>query len=107
MSLPTSIQAYADCLETFEKALATRTGIRVKQPDYATAVHFRMRLHQARKLHRIENAEIYEPGDKMYGCSEFDPYAIRIKNIDDVFYIYIEKYETPDEDVESLDEIAS
>ena len=102
MSLPNSLLAYADCLEVLDKAVEDSTGIRVgfKTRDEATV--FRMRIHQARKLQRQENALAYEVGDKMYGKSPYDAIKVTLRSLKSGHYVYFEHRIIHESMVESL-----
>lgn len=104
MSLPTSRLAFVDCIEVFDRALEDPKGIRVRQKDSDAAWHYRMRMHQARKLIQNDNRQTYEEDHPMFGRSIYDTLAIRIRKVDDIFYLYIAPYATPTE-IEPLSEI--
>lgn len=94
MSLPTSLLAYADCIEAFDKCLEAASGmIRLKMPDYGAANFFRMRLHNARSLDRRRNREIYsaQPDHPMFGCSPYDPITAKVRHTDDSWWVYLKK----------------
>lgn len=80
-----------------DEALADPKGTRhrINKPTldaaHAEANFLRMRMHQARALHRKENERVYPPDNRMHGCSPYDVLTIRIKNIDGAIYIYIEQ----------------
>lgn len=79
-----------------EALLDTRgSRFRVNKPtsDLAEreANFIRMRIHQARKLDRDKNREVYEPGHKMHGCSPYDAITVRIKNIAGEVFLYLEQ----------------
>ena len=104
MSLPTSSLAYTDCYEVFEKALDDPKGIRIKCATHNDAVFFRMRLHNARKIMREDNAKTYDRGHPQHGTTEFDKLSVRIRNLRDTFYLYIEHTLVP-EDIEKLSDL--
>lgn len=104
MSLPTNRFAFLDCYDIFDKAIETANGVRVPVKDHDSALHLRMRLHQARKINRQDNLAQYEPGHPMYGCSAYDPLVIRIKNINERFYIYLEPNSIDLSIIEELEE---
>lgn len=107
MSLPTTPTTYGDCYEVLDKAAAEPKGIRVKVPDYDSAMFFRMRLHQARKIVRKQNKDIYEADHPMHNASPYDELVIRNpRRVNDDFWLYIEKYQSiPDNLVQSLSDI--
>lgn len=104
MTLSTSRLAYTDCIEVFDRALEDSKGIRISQPGIDEANHFRMRMHQARKLIRDDNRLTYEDDHPMFGRSVYDKLAVRIKNIEGTIYLYIQPYVTPT-NIESLSEL--
>lgn len=81
MSLTNSLKAYKDCADAFEQALGNSQGIRIKFTTPSAAIHFRMRLHQYRKLDRESNAKIYpDPNHPNHGTSMYDPIVCRIQD---------------------------
>lgn len=107
MSVSNSPLSYTDCYEVFDRAVADPRGVRMQMPDFDAANHFRMRLHYARKINRAKNAEIYEPGQPLYGTSVYDQLTVRIRTIGDRTYLYLEKNDIVPGEIESLsDEVA-
>lgn len=102
MSVSTSLLAYQDCLEIMDRALADPKGARIKVTDADEASHQRLRMHYARKLHRDENAKTYEAGHKMHGRSEYDALTVRIKNVEGIVYLYLERTDIVANEIESL-----
>lgn len=90
MSVSTSLLAYTDCVEVYDQALASNHGVRVRVKDHDAAWNFRMRMHQARKLIRIDNARTYEDDHPLFGKSPYDAYTLRIKQVGDKVYVYLE-----------------
>lgn len=91
MSAPTTRMAYTDCYDIYDQALEHPHGIRMRLVDYDKANHLRMRLHQARKIDREDNARQYEPGQPLYGSSVYDALQIRIRtDTDNCTWLYIE-----------------
>lgn len=95
MPLSQSILAYIDCTDVLDRALESKYGIRVTLPNMTAAMHFRDRVHQARVLHRRENAKIYEPGHMMHGRSEYDVLRVRLRTggHNGTVYMNLEKIE--------------
>lgn len=83
MTISTSKLAYGDCYDLFDQALEDEKGIRAKVEDMDAAIFLRMRMNQARKLDRQSNLETYEPGDPMYGRSNYDRLTFRIRTMPD------------------------
>ena len=93
MSLPNHLDAYEDCLDFFEQALADTIGLRIRFPTYGQAHHFTMRMHQARALQRALHKRIYPDDDPKHGRSEFDRVTVRTPREDDTqqWWVYIER----------------
>lgn len=104
MSLSKSRFAYTDCYEVLDRAMDDPSGIRVRIRDYDAALIFRSRLHYARKLKREDSERLYEPDDPKFGVTIYDTLVVRIKNVSDQFFIYIEHRQTPT-DIQSLAEV--
>ncbi|MDE2107155.1 MAG: hypothetical protein KGL39_58660, partial [Patescibacteria group bacterium] len=94
MSLPTSTLAYSQCYDVLDKALEDPLGVRMRMPSLTVALHFRMRCHQARKLDREKNADIYPDADNpLHGRSAYDVLIIRDPRMatDGTVYLVIER----------------
>lgn len=91
MTISSSPLSYQDCYDLMTEALGDDKGARVKMADIDAAIFLRMRMHNARKLDRNANKEIYDPGDKMYNVSIYDKLVVRIRNIKGEFWIYVEQ----------------
>lgn len=108
MSLPTSILSYGDCFKVMDAALEDDIGCRVKIEDYGAARFFRMRMNYARRLDRAKNAEIYEEGHRMHGCSQYDSLVFRVR-LDQVggeefYWVYAEKQDIVLGEIQPLSE---
>lgn len=106
MSFSNSRQSYKDCEDFFVKALADDKGARLFVGPESKAEYFRARANYFRVLDRKENALIYKEGDPMYNKSVYDVLTLVLK--DDTggdWYVYAEKREIAEEDIESLSEI--
>ena len=92
MSLPTTLGAYRDCEEIFQRAAADRSGARVQVESYNAAVVLRTRLHYFRKLDRAANAETYPTGHPLHGMSAYDDFFVSMYPDEDRehFWLYIE-----------------
>lgn len=106
MSLPTSRLSYKDCFDLYDKALESERGVRVRMPDPNYANFFRMRMHKARSIVRDENRLIYELGQPLHGCSEYDPLVlkIRIEEGGDC-WLYLEKVDAIVMEVEPIEDV--
>ena len=93
MSLPNTLDAFDDCIDYFDTALADPTGIRVEFAEYGQAHHFTLRMHQARALHRAHLRRVYAEDDHRYGRSEFDRLMVRQPREDEAghWWVYIER----------------
>lgn len=111
MSISTSRLAYTDCIDLMDAAIESSLGVRYpfgKGPrGRDAAFHYRMRVHQARKLVREDNERIYadDPGHPLHGRSIYDPLVFRIREADGEFYLYGEKTSIDLGAIEPLDEI--
>lgn len=81
MGMSTSRLAYSDCYELMEKAIVDQKGIRIKFASFDDAFHYRLRLHNARKIDRNDNFHTYEEGHKMHGKSPYDQLVMRIETV--------------------------
>ena len=93
MSLSNSLDAYNDCIDYFEQALADPAGIRIAFDTHGQASIFCMRMQQCRSLQRAFHRRIYPDDDPRYGRSEFDPLVVRQPRYDDVqhWWVYVER----------------
>lgn len=105
MTLSTSLLAFQDCLELYDKALADDRGARMAVPDLNAAHRLRSRLHQARVLDRKQNAMAYTPGEPMHGRSVYDEITVRIMGGGGRVYVYLEKIKLSEAEIESLSEV--
>jgi hypothetical protein len=90
MVTSTSRNAYEDCFDLLDQALASPAGIRNGPFDTGGARQLRVRLHYARTLERQDARLIYEPEDPKWNTSPHDSLVIRIKEIDEEYWVYIE-----------------
>lgn len=112
MSLSDSRLSYGDCYPFLDQALADPKGARVFLDTYKQAFTFRVRLHQARKIDRKDNKEIYfdKPDAPLYGRSVYDALRMRLvraapEDGDDAYWLYAEHMTHDPSRVESLSEI--
>jgi len=106
VTLPTSIQAYSDCYDVFERAKADPVGIRVwvgeREKD---AVYLRSRMHYYRSLLRDQNAILFPKGHPMHGCCEYDVFVLRpVQDTEGDWWLYIEANIISADRIESLSE---
>ena len=105
MGMSTSRLAFSDCYELMEKALLDPKGIRVKFVTEDDAFHYRLRLHNARKIDRHDNFQLYEEGHQMHGKSPYDVLIMRMQRDDDGgMWLRLEKLSTDGLQIESLSE---
>lgn len=102
MSLSTSRFAYNDIFDILERATEAKNGIRLCFASHDAAIHFRMRLNQARSIDREENLKLYKEGDPLYGRSVYDHFTTRIiTSNDSPPWLYI----TPQPGPQTVEEI--
>ena len=104
MVTSTSRLAYSDCFDLMDKALADPTGIKVKFAAGEDAWHFRIRLHTARKIDRIDNKDVYDERHPLYGRSVYDQLTMRIRKSADCAWLRLERIDTREFEIESLTE---
>lgn len=105
MSITEAKLAYLDCAEVLDKANGADKGCRVHVAGENEAINLRMRLHQCRHLDRREMRRVYQPDDPMYGSSGWDGLVVRIKEIDDLWWVYVEKRGAGILKIESIDDL--
>lgn len=105
MTISTTLFAFADCIRILDDALEAKHGLRVRVTDENAAIHFRMRLHQARSLTREENKRIYEKEHPQWGRSSYDGLVVRINTeIEDEVWVHLEKHATRILAIEQLED---
>lgn len=102
MTLSTSRLAFKDCYELFDLATSDPKGVKVRFNRQDDALHFRHRLHHARKLDREDSKRIYKPEEPMYGLSDYDKITVRIEKDDNGWWLRLTKIEAQTFDVVSL-----
>lgn len=101
--------AYSDCFDLMDKAIADPKGIKVKFAAGEDAWHFRIRLHTARKIDRLDNMEVYDQGHHMHGRSVYDQLTMRIRQIEKgsqngPVWLRLERIDAREFEIESLNE---
>jgi hypothetical protein len=94
MSLPTRLDAYHDCIDIFDAAVANTKGRRVAFATREKANIFQLRMCNARRLHREESTRLYERDDPQWGRSPYDRLVVR-KPVEDEageWWVYIEPH---------------
>jgi hypothetical protein len=107
MGMSNSRLAFSDCYELMEKAIEDQKGIRIKFATEQDAWLYRLRLHNARKIDRKDNEEIYEKGHAMHGKSVYDALIMRLRPVPNgtsQCWLRIEKISIDDLEIESLSE---
>lgn len=104
MSLSKSILAYNDCETFFQAAENDPKSIRIRCSTEAEAVHLRFRMSYFRKLDRERNCEVYQPGEFMHGRSEYDKYVLKVRLIDDEWWLCLTRAEADNRRVVSMAE---
>ena len=96
MGMNSSLLSYEDCVALFDQALADARGIRVPCDDLGAARKLISRLHYCRTLVRKENREVYPDLDHpMHGKSEYDRIVVRLCEIEDKIFLYLERINIP------------
>ena len=97
--------SYGDCFEIMDAALEEKRGKRIPFDNYGQVVHFRLRMHHARAIDRADNKLIFDdPSHPMHGRSLYDKLVMRVKPINNRYYLYVEKIEWQNLVVESLED---
>jgi hypothetical protein len=103
MAISNSRFSYGDCYDLMDKALADPKGIRIKFTSWGDALHFRLRLHTARRIDRKDNLEVFPSDHAMHGKSAYDPLIMRIKATQDgTTWLRLEKVDARQFTIESL-----
>lgn len=104
MALPSTIASYEDCFDLFARAIAKPKGSRALLGSYGDAEHFRMRMHQARKLQRDESMRMYDSNAPQYNKSEFDKLMCRVcEDAEGRFWVYVIPHGTLIEVIEDIE----
>lgn len=91
MTTSTNLDAYTDCIELFDRAIASTKGIRLPFTDSGRARHLIVRLNTTRSLIRNKNRQIYAPEDPLYAATPYDTLTVRQpRKIDSTWWVYIE-----------------
>jgi hypothetical protein len=107
MVTSTSRLAYSDCFDLMNKAIADPKGIQVKFAQSEDAWHFRIRLHTARKIDRLDNMTTYPETHAMHGKSVYDQLTMRIRTPDGpegIAWLRLERIDAREFEIESLSE---
>lgn len=104
MVTSTSRLAYGDCFDLMDKAIADPKGIKIKFAKGEDAWHFRIRLHTARKIDRVDNRVLYPETHAMHGRSPYDPLTMRIRSMADCVWLRLERVDAREFEIESLSE---
>lgn len=76
------IGAYADLLETWQRALESPKGIRIRTDTPEAAHALRMRLYHARRAQQRQHKRVYPTDHPMHGRSYYDSMSSRIDKDD-------------------------
>jgi hypothetical protein len=109
MPSSTNLGAYTDCVEIFDRAVASRQGIRIPVSTPGDGRLMVLRLQQARSLVREKSKEIYpDPTNPNWGTSPYDPLIVRMpRKIEDRWWVYIEPRLANTDDIEELGDEAA
>lgn len=106
MTIPTNRMSYADVYEKFDEAKDDPKGIRIPFDTKGEAMHYQMRMHNARAVDRRENAKMLDKSHPLHGQSSYDVLQVRLrKGEDDTWFVYIEPKDKYIGETESLSEI--
>lgn len=78
MTASTQLEAYPDCIELFDAALASAKGVDYALDSYKQAFELMQRMHKARALDRDKWRELREPSDPLFGVSPYDVLVVRL-----------------------------
>lgn len=105
MATSNSRLAYTDCFNLMDRALEDAKGARVKFPDYGAAWQYRLRLHTARRIDRTDNQRDFNESHSLHGRSIYDSLRVTIKRGSDVAWLYVEKVDGIEFEIENLSEV--
>jgi len=71
---------YDHIKETLNRALESSKGIRVLFETKSEATRFRHQCNSFRVKDRQDNAELYSPGDPLYGVSAYDELILTVSD---------------------------
>jgi len=95
MAISDSMLMYEDCFDLFDRALESEEGVGARMDDEGAAGQFRLRMHNARQLHRRQNKEAYPLDHPEYGRSVYDRLVVSVKFFDGAWWIYVSPRRTP------------
>lgn len=108
MSLPTTLGAYRECEDLFEKAAADPKGVRAQVASQEAAINLRSRLHYFRKLDREANEKTYPADHPAHGQSIYDDFVVQMYPDEDraggKWWLYIQPRSSKILAIESLSE---
>lgn len=108
MGHSTSRLAYSDCQDFFDQSIEEGSaGIRIRCESKSKAEQLRVRLHYFRRIDREDNIAIYkdEPDHPMHGRSAYDKITVRMRKVDDSWWLYLEQNTITNYHVEKIDEL--
>lgn len=106
MTTPKSRLAYQAHFDILDQAMEDPKGIRIKSPDRGYAWRLRLEFHHARDLDRKDNAQTYDVGHMLHGCSVYDQLVLTIEqDRNDQHWLYVHKRDAGAFHVESLSKI--
>lgn len=105
MTVSNSLLSYQDCFELLDRAIEDKVGARYQVRDHDAAINLRSRIHYARKLDRNKNAQIFDAGHPMHGCSQYDALTVRIRFVSEDCYVYLERTDRVQGEIEALSEV--
>lgn len=105
MSPPNSRLAYTDCYDIMNAAIKDGTGARVEVESENHGINLRMRIQYARRIDRLDNRMTYAADSPLYGRSVYDPLVMRLKQIDDCWWVYLEVCSIGNLNIQGLSEV--
>lgn len=107
MTIPTNRMSYVDVYEKFDEAKDDPKGIRIPFDTKAEAMHYQMRMHNARSVDRRENAKMYpDRTHQLHGQSAYDVLQVRLREgADGTWFVYVEPKDKFIGEAERLSEI--
>ena len=104
MAVSTSRIAFSDCFDLLERAINDEKGIRIKFATYDDAFNFRLRIHKARQIDRVDNRLSYDNGHPLHGRSVYDQITCKIRSFNGGAWLKLEKISAREFEIESLSE---
>ena len=82
MSQPKSNEAFPDCREFLDRALASEKGWRATFAERGQATNFRLRCYATRRRDMIFNAKLYAKDEAMHNRTVWDGIVLLVRQTD-------------------------